>query len=422
MRRRALARRGRPPARARRAPRPRVPRSAGAGPRRGTPSPPPSAFAPARRPRPRGGTPRRRRHLALEHEPLGEREPGRALLLGERLAGRVDRLARERDGRRAVADRRGPPRLLRAQRRQVVRLRLRPEQPLGGVEVRPGLLRAAVLDQRPRAGDVRPGEVDGVLRGLEQRDRAAEVVERVLRSALVAREAAERPVDAHLRVRVDEGLHLGEDVVEDALGAVEVAEVGEGEAEVGREADARREVGRRLLLDHGDAALEELRGVGGAARHRVRAAQRPEDVGAQRRRDVVLLHGPLERRDGVGGAARLERREADRDPGAARGDDVAGLLGLGQQLAEPLVCRVGILREAQVELGLRQPQLAELVLAHVRAGLQVLGGDAELPRELAQRLDRRLPGPGLDPRDVGVRDAGGRELSLGQAALGPEPP
>ena len=305
---------------------------------------------------------------------------------------------------------------------EVVRLRLRPEQSLGGIEVRPGLLRAAVLDQRPRAGDVRPGQVDGVLRRLEQRDRAAEVLERVLRPALVPREAAERPVDAHLRVRVDEGLHLGEDVVEDALGAVEVAEVGEREAEVGREADARREVGRGLLLDHGDAALEELRGVGGASRHRVRAAQRPEDVGSQRRRDVVLLHGPLERRDGVGGPARLERREADRDPGAARSDDVARLLCLGQQLAEPLVRRVGVLREAQVELGLRQPQLAELVLAHVRAGLQVLGGDAELPRQLAQRLHRRLPRSGLDPRDVGVRDPGGRELALGQAALGPEPP
>ena len=71
--------------------------------------------------------------------------------------------------------------------------------------------------------------------------------------------------------------------------------------------------------------------------------------------------------------ARLERREADRDPCAPGRDDVARLLGLGEQLAEPLVCCAGVVGEAEVELRLRQPQLAQLVLAHVRAGLEVLG-------------------------------------------------
>ena len=64
--------------------------------------------------------------------------------------------------------------------------------------------------------------------------------------------------------------------------------------------------------------------------------------------------------------------------------DVARLLGLGEQLAEPLVCCAGVVGEAEVELRLRQPQLAQLVLAHVRAGLEVLGSDAELPRQLAR--------------------------------------
>ena len=76
--------------------------------------------------------------------------------------------------------------------------------------------------------------------------------------------------------------------------------------------------------------------------------------------------------------------------------------------------------EPQGELGIGEPQLARIDRVEIRAGLEVLGRDAQLAREPAQRLDRRLPRPRLDARDVGVRDPRRCELALRHSQLEPE--
>src|SRR4029077_1308247 len=54
------------------------------------------------------------------------------------------------------------------------------------------------------------------------------------------------------------------------------------------------------------------------------------------------------------------------------------------------------------------------------AGLEVLGRDLELGGEAPQGLDRGLAAPGLDARDIGVRDPRRGELPLGEASGQPE--
>src|SRR5207244_8535576 len=63
-----------------------------------------------------------------------------------------------------------------------------------------------------------------------------------------------------------------------------------------------------------------------------------------------------------------------------------------------------------------EPQLAFLRRRDRGAGLEVLGLDAELPGEEAERLHRRYALAVLDPRDVRVRDSRAGDLALRQAA------
>ena len=83
---------------------------------------------------------------------------------------------------------------------------------------------------------------------------------------------------------------------------------------------------------------------------------------------------------------------------------------------------LGVVAQPQCELGVVEPELADLGLGDVRAGLEVLGGDAELRGDLPERLHRRCSLAALDLRDVLRRDAGRREVALGQSSLFTESP
>jgi hypothetical protein len=73
--------------------------------------------------------------------------------------------------------------------------------------------------------------------------------------------------------------------------------------------------------------------------------------------------------------------------------------------------------ETEGELCVGEPKLAIVDFSDLLARLEVLDRDAELLRELAKRLDRGRARAGLDARDIGVGDAGGREVALRETSL-----
>ena len=280
-----------------------------------------------------------------------------------------------------------------------------------------GILRAALREQDASAEQVGTREVERVVGDVEQRDRATDVVECGRRAALEIGEPSERPVEPNARVGVGHRVCLVERRVEHGLGALEVAEVGERVAEVGREANLRGEVFRRILAHLGQAALENLDGTVGPAGGGVSAAERREDVGPATRRDRRQLETRLEPLDRVGVASRRGRRQPERDVRARGRDHVAGGHRCVAQRLELLLGFTRLVGEPELELGVGDAKLALVGVADLRAGLEVVGRDAELLGEHPQRLDRRAARAGLDSRDVGVRDAGARQLALRQPAL-----
>ena len=100
---------------------------------------------------------------------------------------------------------------------------------------------------------------------------------------------------------------------------------------------------------------------------------------------------------------------------------VARALGVREHLPQASLCPGRVVVEAKLELGVGQLQLARIGLADVAAGLQVLHGDAQLRGEHAKGLDGRRPRTRLDAGDIGVGDAGGREIALREASFQPEP-
>ena len=73
--------------------------------------------------------------------------------------------------------------------------------------------------------------------------------------------------------------------------------------------------------------------------------------------------------------------EPERDTRAKRRRSVARGGRLGQELAERSLGSLGVLPEPEPDLGVREPKLALRGLVQVGAGLEVVGGDAQLPRE-----------------------------------------
>ena len=116
------------------------------------------------------------------------------------------------------------------------------------------------------AGDMGAGEVHRVLGRLEQRDRAAEAVERRERLCLLERQPPERPEQANLGVAHRPGPSAPADSSDDdGTGPLELAEIGEGVAEVGAVADPRAARSpARLRESSSSAALEQLDGFAGS--------------------------------------------------------------------------------------------------------------------------------------------------------------
>ncbi len=179
---------------------------------------------------------------------LGDRPPGVAALVGK-LGAERQRLLAEMFRAGGVAGCGRAHRLHPADDREVVVVGPRSQQPFRLVEVveRPAVV-VSGRDGRIGAGDVRPSQVNGVLGRLEQRDRAAEVVERGERLGLLEREPPERPVEPHAGVAVADLARAREHLRDHRLRALELAEVGERVAQVGAVAHPCCEV---LRLDPG---------------------------------------------------------------------------------------------------------------------------------------------------------------------------
>ena len=142
------------------------------------------------------------------------------------------------------------------------------------------------------------GEVERVVRRLEQRDRLAHVRERDRRAALLVREPRDRPVEPDAHVRVLGLLRALERVLHDLLRAREVAGVAERVAEERRVPHRGRGVAARRL-DLREAALEQLDRLVGAADAGVRAAELRVDVEAVDGRERLVLERGLEQVDRV---------------------------------------------------------------------------------------------------------------------------
>jgi hypothetical protein len=321
-----------------------------------------------------------------------------------------DRLVSVVEGERVLC-------LLRAQVGAVDRVGGRTEEPFGDREVAAGLLGLADRDQRPRAREVRLGEVNGVLRCLQERDRSPEVLERCGRAPLAREDAGERPEQAHARHGVGELLGAAQRVVEDLLRPRELAHVRERVAEVDSAADARDRILVGVLVDLRQAPVEDLDGTLGGSRGGERTPERREDLGARGREQDTRVRGDLEQRSRVCGSALPPGCEAERHAGARRGGYVPGANRFVEEPVES-PCRFrGILREPQLELGVGDAKLALLALADLAAGLEVVGGDAELLGQDSKRFDGRPTRAGLDPRDIGVRDTRPGQLALREPAV-----
>jgi hypothetical protein len=200
------------------------------------------------------------------------------------------------------------------------------------------------------------------------------------------------------------------------VSALELPDIRERVAQVRREANAGGDVVGGVPLEVVEALLEEL---DGALRHSgrgVRTAQGGVHVGPGRR-DDACRQDLLEELDGLRRTVLLGRREAEADSSPCSRREIAGLDGLVEELAQLSLDRLRILGQAERQLRVGEAKLPKVDVPHVHARLEIVGGDAELRSELPQRLDGRLPRACLDPRDVGVRDARRRELSLRQLSL-----
>jgi hypothetical protein len=204
-------------------------------------------------------------------------------------------------------------------------------------------------------------------------------------------------VKPHLGVAVGRVPGPGEQFAHDRLGALELAEIRERVAEVGAVADARREIlgiGARAV-DGGQGTLEQRHRLPGRPGGRQRAPERRIDVGSRDRRHELAVDHVGEKRDRPTVVAARRSLEPECDARTGRRRDVRVRVGILEQLGQRI--RVRVTLDAKGELLLGQPELAELGGVEVRARLEVLGRDAELLGEPAQRLDGRRSRARLDP-------------------------
>ena len=133
----------------------------------------------------------------------------------------------------------------------------------------------------------------------------------------------------------------------------------------------------------------------------------------------MTLQRRLEQRHRGRVLAAILRESGERYARAQRGRSISRRIGLGDQIAQRGL-RICGGAEANCELQIGELQLACCFGIEIGSGLEVVGGDSELGRELAERLDRGLARPRLDARDVGVRDARSSEFALRKTPLEPQ--
>jgi hypothetical protein len=226
------------------------------------------------------------------------------------------------------------------------------------------------------------------------------------------REPRERPVEPDPRVRVERRAAFRGEIRQQLARLAEPAEVRERVAQVGGEADPGARVGCRVVGEVVEAFLVEASRLLGPVEREVGAAERHVDVRLRERRHGRRLGRVLEMLGRLGVASRTRRREADRRLRPRCRVVVAGVLRLLEHFPEDVFGRGEVVAETQAELRVGEPHLAILLTRRHRPGLEVLSRNPELPRERPDRLHRRSPLAGLDPRDVRVANAGTGQLAL----------
>jgi hypothetical protein len=210
---------------------------------------------------------------------------------------------------------------------------------------------------------------------------------------------------------------LSERVLEHALCTTEVAQVAEGVAQVRRKANLIRGVFGVFFCHTDETGFEEVDSTLRLAQNGIALTERRVDIGTLRRAQELGPNCGLKALDrgGVVPGPRLGKPE--RDTGAKCRGRVAGSDRVIEDPLNGVPSVPGIVGQAQLELRIGKPELSLVYLAEIGPGLEVFDRDAELRSELSEGLDRRAPRLCLDPRDVGIGDAGGRELALRKVAF-----
>ena len=210
-------------------------------------------------------------------------------------------------------------------------------------------------------------------------------------------------------------MHARERAPYDILRARDIAYVRQRIAEQRRIARLGSGVPRRVV----EAAFEQLDGLLRPAGRGIRPPELRVDVHAVGRLEGQICDRGLEVRNGAEHVLCSLAERGERDSGAKGNGAVGDRDGVDEDIFEAVLHPVRF-PEPDGELEVGEPQLARPGRIELRAGLEEVGGDAELRRELPQRFHRRLPGSGLDSGDIRVRDPRSGQLPLGQAALQPE--
>jgi hypothetical protein len=252
---------------------------------------------------------------------------------------------------------------------------------------------------------------------LEQCGGPAEVSQRPDEAAFSDRGARERPLESDSRARPADRFEPLLRLEERGAGAGRLASFLEGLAEIRREEGGACRVVRRALGEILQAALEELDAALRDSELPVQPCERRERLRLHLGRNRLGIEHALELGHRAAQVAAL--REGEPEAGACPGLDegVAVLTRVDEERAKALLRGPDVVPETKLELGVGEAQLTLVRVGERRARLQVLERDAELARENPKRLERGIPLPRLDPRDVRVRDSRSGKLALRKASF-----
>ncbi len=130
-------------------------------------------------------------------------------------------------------------------------------------------------------------------------------------------------------------------------------------------------------------------------------------VGTEVGSDALMLERGFQALDRVEMMAAVSGGEPEPNRRPTRRDAIACALCFGENFLELLLCSGRVRLEAELELCVRELELPGVDLADLTAGLEVLDGDGQFLRELAERLDRWRTCARFDARDVRIRHSWG---------------